>query len=79
MPRPEKELLPVSTMFVPDLDPGLFAPARATNCACGTATYCPACGTWEPASSDPEVIDAVSEDARSRRVAARVIRKHLEH
>lgn len=67
-----------SKMFLPDLDPGLFASAPPVNCTCATATWCPACGTYEPATNDPEVIDAVAESSQPKRVATRVIRKHLE-
>lgn len=46
-------------------------------CTCHRTGYCAACGTFRPAVSDPEVLDAVAADAR-RRPDRRVMRKRLD-
>lgn len=67
-------------LIVDGISDALFAPASApaADCTCGRASWCPACGTWEPPTTDLEVLEAVDENSRSRRVADRVIRKPLE-
>lgn len=58
----------------------LFARAAANGhpCRCGMPGYCPRHGTYEPASSDPEILSAVAETSRPR-ADGRVIRKALAH
>lgn len=51
--------------------------ANAHPCRCGHPGYCPCHGTHEPASSDPEILEAVAEGSRGRPEAVRVIRKQL--
>lgn len=58
--------------------PILTDPFAMLDCPCdGKVGYCPLCGSYHPASTDLEIVEAVASSSRPKRVG-RVIRKPLE-
>lgn len=56
----------------------LFDRAAAPfDCCCGESYWCPCCGTWEPATDDQEILDAVVDNSRPSRGGHRVVRKEI--
>lgn len=65
-------------MFNADSLALLFARHASPHpCRCDRTGYCPAHGTYQPATNDPEVLEAVNEATRRSRAGLRVVRKAL--
>lgn len=50
----------------------------SAECRCGNPGYCPRCGSYEPATSDPEIATAINEATHpAANGGHRIIRKHI--